>query len=152
MLIYIHSNLRLSRARRVIENAFGIFVSRWRLFKTEINAHPKHVEAFTNAAIVLHNFLISNLSSYCPPSFCDSEDSAGEVILGHWRQQQSSDLQGLYFRNNARSTADAWTVRESFTKYFVNEGSVPWQVAHVTQTGNDCDEEFQEDELEDELE
>jgi len=64
---------RLSRARRVIENAFGILVSRWCVFRKPICMHPKTVDKIVIATICLHNFLktINDSSqienrTYCP--------------------------------------------------------------------------------------
>ena len=44
-------NYRLSRARRIIENTFGILVARWRIFRGPIRASRDNVLKYTLAAI-----------------------------------------------------------------------------------------------------
>jgi len=53
-------NYRLSRARRVVESAFGILVTRWRIYRRPIIAAVTHVLKFVKATLVLHNFIIKN--------------------------------------------------------------------------------------------
>ncbi|KAK1903084.1 Protein ALP1-like, partial [Dissostichus eleginoides] len=57
---------RLSRARRVVENAFGILANRFRVFLTTINIQDTaKVEAIVLACCGLHNFLrTENCSAY----------------------------------------------------------------------------------------
>ena len=63
-------NYRLSRARRVIENTFGILTARWGIFNHTINASVKTAEAITKAAFCLHKFLrLTNSAVYCPSDF-----------------------------------------------------------------------------------
>ena len=81
-------NYRLSRARRTIENAFGILAARWRIFRRPIIAAPDNVVIFTKATIALHNFLrVRESSSYCPPGFTDSEDADRNLLRGGWRDE-----------------------------------------------------------------
>lgn len=74
-------NYRLSRARRIVENAFGIAASRFRILRQEIIANPSKVESICKAVVALHNFLIiseqcapAGSRMYWPPGFADYED------------------------------------------------------------------------------
>ena len=50
-------NYRLSRARFVVENAFGILSSQWRMYHRVIPLKPANVEACVKATCILHNFM-----------------------------------------------------------------------------------------------
>ena len=63
-------NYHHSRARRTIENTFGLMVARWRILNTPINADVKSIEKYVLAIIVLHNYLwLTGNASYCPVGF-----------------------------------------------------------------------------------
>ena len=53
-------NYRLSRARRVSENTFGLSTARWGIFKRPIDALPEQCIGITKAVVALHNFIIVN--------------------------------------------------------------------------------------------
>lgn len=50
-------NYRLSRARRVTENAFGILANRWRVFLYTIHLDPVAVTKITLAFLALPNYM-----------------------------------------------------------------------------------------------
>lgn len=134
-------NYRLSRARRVIENAFGILRARWRVFSRPIQASVKTVEAVTKAAVCLHNYLRqTNSASYCPTGFVDREDKSGDIKPGEWRQIVRSDssagLRDIAPQRGRRYPNSAIEVRGALMDYFVSDaGSLPLQWDHVRSRG-----------------
>lgn len=126
-------NYRLSRARRTIENAFGILVSRWRLFLRPVVADINHTEAYIKAAFVLHNYLMiedAKTSQYAPSSFFDRELSDGIVQDGAWRTDvagstgmvPTGQLGGNRYSNASRQQ------QFDLANFFVSpQGTLPWQ-------------------------
>ncbi|XP_068121499.1 uncharacterized protein [Hyperolius riggenbachi] len=86
-------NFRLSYARRVVENAFGILANRFRVLHTAINLHLDKVDVVVYACCMLHNFLRREQgSAYLPNNSVDTVDAAmGAVVpepswyTAHWR-------------------------------------------------------------------
>ena len=62
-------NYRLSRARRIVENAFGILLTRFRVYQRRIQLSPGHTQSMIQATIVLHNYL-QKTSAGATPDDC----------------------------------------------------------------------------------
>lgn len=121
-------NYRLSRARRMIENCFGILSAKFRIFRTTINADLTLVESITQSCVCLHNWLRAKNTDYISTGLVDSEVD-GKVIPGSWRDLEHV-WQPLQTRN-LNSTTAAKKIRDRFSQYFSNAGSVPWQLKKV---------------------
>lgn len=75
-------NYRLSRARRMIENCFGILSAKWRIFKTTIIADVSLVESITKTCACLHNWLREKNSNYIEQELADEEIN-GKLVPGN---------------------------------------------------------------------
>ncbi|XP_071641987.1 uncharacterized protein [Temnothorax longispinosus] len=140
-------NYRLSRARRIIENTFGIFASRWRVFRKPILMHPKNVDKIVMAAVCLHNYLktkndIQPIANriYCPLNFVDTEETDGNIIPGMWRNENSECLEQIRPSTAHRATNEAYKQRDAIAEYLMTPaGEVSWQKEYVSRGLNNCD-------------
>lgn len=75
-------NYRFSRARRIIENAFGILANRFRILILTIQSRPEVVQNTIMASSSLHNFLRTQSSRNMLPGSVDRENIDGTIIKG----------------------------------------------------------------------
>lgn len=124
-------NYRLSRARRVVENAFGICAARFRVLLKVVEIHPERMAKVVRAVCALHNFLITRKSIYASSTDFDREiitDESVEILPGAWRQTSDNTQHMEPVRNNnGRSAESAQSVREELNAYFIGDGEVEWQ-------------------------
>ncbi|XP_060847925.1 uncharacterized protein LOC132927422 [Rhopalosiphum padi] len=124
-------NYRLSRARRVVENAFGIISSVFRVMRKPMLLEPEKVTNITLTCVLLHNFLRkskTSASKYSPNGIFDIENEEGQIIPGMWRQEQNSMTSLLPIRNIPRRPGvEAKTIRDEYATYFSTNGKIPWQ-------------------------
>uniref|UniRef100_A0A3B1JEE5 DDE Tnp4 domain-containing protein n=1 Tax=Astyanax mexicanus TaxID=7994 RepID=A0A3B1JEE5_ASTMX len=92
-------NYRLSRARRVVENAFGILANRFQVLLTTMSHHTENVRLIVKACILLHNVM---------------------------RTRNLEDTQNVRAPNRASKDGKK---QRNLIKQWINSpaGSVPWQ-------------------------
>lgn len=118
-------NYRLSRARRVSENAFGILAAKFRVFQQPINSKPEFVNKIIFAAVVLHNFLRANCKAPLPSEIMGREDTENGIIIPA-RLQEVGGFERLQAVGRGHAN-EAKTVRNNFKNYFMTNGKVAWQ-------------------------
>lgn len=123
-------NYRLCRARRVVENVFGISSSVFRVLRKPMLLEPEKAEVVVMAVAHLHNFLRKSMNSvniYTPSGTFDRE-VGGQITEGNWRSENNNMTSLLPIRNMPRRSAlDVKELRNEIANYFVNEGAVSWQ-------------------------
>jgi hypothetical protein len=118
-------NYRLSRGRRVVENAFGILANRFQVLLTTMRQQPATALKIVLACICLHNFLrMRNPALHM--AHVDKEGANHSVVPGEWRQ--NAPLEDLQSVTGNAATAIAKRQRMTLKHYFNSPvGAVPWQ-------------------------
>lgn len=98
-------NYRLCRARRVVENAFGILCKKWRIYKGPIEVKEETCIKIVLSTCILHNYLrVKN----CDVDNLDEDGDEGESF------QAFTEID----MNNRRGTNLSLRVREQFVDFF----------------------------------
>ena len=98
-------NNRLSRARMVVECAFGQVKQRWRIFNTTIGLNPEKCELVVKVTCILHNVIIDmetvdvqNIAEYS--TACnDEEQSEIEWEVGPYGKELREELTKFVVEN-----------------------------------------------------
>lgn len=113
-------NYRHSRARRTVECAFGILVSKWRCLKTELQVDPEHVDKLVITACLLHNIIIDKEGI---------KESTLQKINTSNTVEDVENSRGPKRYN--RAGREAYNVRERFKTYFNREGVCDFQYNEI---------------------
>lgn len=100
-------NYYLCRARRVVENAFGILAHKWRLFFRPLEMKAETVTKVVKAACVLHNLLRTKNIDEQFVNVVDMNEAPIEVF---------NNIPA----DGRRAANLAFEIREKFVNYFNN--------------------------------
>ncbi|XP_036318934.1 putative nuclease HARBI1 [Rhagoletis pomonella] len=120
-------NYRLSRARRCIENAFGILSTKWLCLRKILFCFPDRAQEIVSSCCLLHNFLLNKArQEYCPDTFSGYEGNGGEWIRGEYESWEETRNEPNFCRGRS---SDYGKYVRNLLKEYVNseEGAVPWQ-------------------------
>lgn len=122
-------NYRLSRARRISENAFGILAAKFRIFEKPIPLSPEKVDKIILACCSLHNWLRkASSTNYLTPGLLDHDNlETGEIQQGSWRKMVVGGLRNIRSLGTNNHAREAALIRNKYAEFFVGPGKVPWQ-------------------------
>lgn len=126
-------NYRLSRARRCVENSFGILSARWLCLSRTMFCQPDKAQKIVAACCILHNMLMKSCKeTYCPPNFADYYDAKGKFVPGEWRNRVGNNILAAPLNVNGKFNktvgTEASKMRDHLKGYFNSpQGTVPWQ-------------------------
>jgi len=124
-------NYRLCRARRVVENVFGIASAVFRVLRKPMLLQPEKAQLIVMTIAHLHNFLrgsSSSIHTYTPHGTFDYEED-GKLIPGQWRSRNDGEMSSLLPIRNVprRPTSTAKEITTEIASYSQTEGRISWQ-------------------------
>jgi len=120
-------NYRLSRVRRVVEQAFGIMSQRFRVLGRPIPLTPAKTKLIVMTICCLHNFLLRN--TIVANNYIMQE----QTVTGS-NNHTTTALGSMSKQGSNHYAADAGIIRDKFCQFFNSaEGSVSWQDARINQ-------------------
>ena len=118
-------NYRLSRARRIVENAFGILANRFRCLLTALPQEVSTVQKVVSACICLHNLMRARYP-LLQNQVMDMEDVEHNVIPGSWRTD--AILRSFRRQRGLNASTDAKKLRLYLCEYYnAPNCAVSWQ-------------------------
>ncbi|CAH2088731.1 unnamed protein product [Euphydryas editha] len=115
-------NKKLSSARVIVENVFGVMSAVFRVLRSPMLLEPELASQVVMACVVLHNFLRRNRPSrtvYNPPSTFDVYDGDELIIPGSWRDDIPNNPVLRDIGNiPRRSPKNPLEIRNEFANYF----------------------------------
>lgn len=107
-------NYRLSRARRLVENSFGLLANRFRIFHTVIDIKPTTLQSLVTSACIIHNILLDETPMH---------ENGGTI------ETECNNRLNSVFEDDDQleSQSDAIKIRNIFKDYFNGAGAVSWQ-------------------------
>ncbi|KOB73542.1 Uncharacterized protein OBRU01_10540, partial [Operophtera brumata] len=116
-------NYRLCRARRVVENVFGILSAVFRVLRKPMLLEPKTATSVVTAITSLHNFLRKGNNAILYNGSFD-EELNGQVRLGNWREGNNDMTSMLPLQMRPRrATTSAHNIRNEVAEYCIQQGS-----------------------------
>lgn len=114
---------RLSRARRIVENAFGILTHTWRILLKRIHVGIKFARKIVRACVALHNFLRMTKSDL-RMNVTDQQEE--DSVNGNDQTENVASISAASMATN-RSTKAAMEMKNKFSNWCTNEGDVAFQ-------------------------
>lgn len=100
-------NKRLTKARQVIECAFGIMTSKWRLLTKAIEVYPERADCIIQCICLLHNIVID-------------KEGIDVSISSSTEGNQSTSVHRMSSVGENRGVRRAYAIRDAFKSFFVN--------------------------------
>lgn len=132
-------NYRLSRARRCIENAFGIMSAHFRVLRSPVHLDAVKTRKLTLACCALHNFLIANDPEKYTSSSNQNRNSDNNITIA-LPEESMYPLEPIddCIDENQEASGDtniprnAIQVRKALETYFMSDaGKVDWQFQQI---------------------
>lgn len=107
-------NYRLSRVRRLVENAFGLLSQNFRIFFTPIHSNIDNIEDLITVACILHNLII--------------DERGAPIEINEFNSNNFDSIVNEYHEIEADSNMELkYKIRDTYKDYFNTIGSVTWQ-------------------------
>lgn len=121
-------NYRLSRGRRVVENAFGIMYQKLQIMMKPLRKDVRTNRLIVKAACFLHNLLRMRYPVNAVEMLDSSSDSDVGLVPGSWRRRRGLPDIPVPDLTRGSSYDKANSIRQYLTEYFNSEaGSIQWQ-------------------------